>query len=143
LWTEVDRPEEFFGSYDLKSSFDLDFSKPEIELEINDSSESRVNISSSNGDFFKTTLTNINAGFRVRWEIHGEIDKVAEIKIPNIDNYMIEIESNYDLEKFMTSRTTIYKTQQQWSYDQFISFSIESILFYDIPSSIEYFALRH
>lgn len=143
LWTEVDRPEDFFGAYELKSNFNLDFSKPEIDLEINDLGNNRLKIKSSNGDFFKTTFHNINSGFRIRWEIHGEIDQVAEVKIPNIDNYMMEKESNYVPEKFETWDTEIYKTQEQWRYDQFISFSIENALYYNIPSTIEYYTQRH
>jgi|GEM_PF-4624925 len=149
LYTEIFDQDEYYESFDLKSSFELDYTKPEIDLDINEINVNRISLTSSNGDFFKTSLYNgsesgfPNTGYAVTWDIYGKIDQMAEFKIPNIEDYMIEMESEYVHENFSNKFTSVYKTQEEWDYDQFISFIIEGFALLNIPSSIERYSISH
>lgn len=144
LWTEVDAPDIFFGTYDHISEFELSYTKPEIDLNFEEVSLDKLNLSSSNGDFFKTTINNISgSSYFVFWDIHGTIDSEKEISIPNLDSYLLENAPSFKPENAAISSTTIYKTTDQWSYDEFISFSVENITKFNIPSTIEYYGERH
>jgi len=144
LWTEVDNNGIRSGNYTLYPEFDFSFTKPTIDFDIKEISRKKAKISSSDGDYFSTRLLyNTGSKYTAYWDIKGPIDNNIEFNLPNIDEYLAEIEVNYIPGSLNTWSTRIYKMENDWNYNQFLLFSFEGFLDFEIPSSIDYITIKH
>jgi hypothetical protein len=144
LWTEVDNNGIRSGNYKFYKEFDFSFAKPSIDYNIKEISRNKAKFSSSDGEYFRTRLLyNTGSDYTASWSIQGIIDNDIEFTLPKIDEYLLEIEENYIPGSLNVWSTRIYKTETTWNYNQFLLFSLEGILDYNIPSSIEYVSIKH
>lgn len=147
LWTDVEQEDVGYGAYELFSGFEFNFSEPKIDISVNASNWQKMSVNSLDGDFFMTSLKNkldlpIGELYIVEWNINGQIDQSEEFKIPNIDDYLLGEIPNYIPDSLRNTSTTVFKTNDEWEYSEFVTFRSEGISLFNIPSSIEYVRLN-
>ena len=81
--------------------------------------------------------------YRVTWNIHGQLDQSVAFNIPNMDAYLSEEIFNYTPDSLKNISTTVFKTEEEWDYSDFITFSAEGVKLFNIPSTINYVRLNH